>query len=102
MNKTQLEQIAELRPAEAGALLSMSPPMPDAAYDLAGDSVECALKACIAKLTAQHDFPDKNFAAKCFTHKAEALVPLAGLETARAAAVAKDAKLAANWLVVKD
>src|SRR5438045_4183805 len=71
VNKTELEQLADLRLAEAVALLGLTPPMPDGAYYLAGYAVECALKACIAKLTAQHDFPDKNFAAKCFTHKAK-------------------------------
>ena len=76
MNKTGLEQLADLRLAEAVALLGLMPPMPDAAYYLAGYAVECALKACIAKLTDRHDFPDKNFAAKCFTHKAKELVPL--------------------------
>jgi hypothetical protein len=102
VNKTDFEQLADLRLAEAIALLGLTPPMPDAAYYLAGYAVECALKACIAKLTAQHDFPDKNFAARCFTHKAEELVALAGLESARAAAMAADAALAANWLIVKD
>lgn len=102
MNKTDLERLADLRLAEASALLSLTPPMPDAAYYLAGYAVECALKACIAKLTAQHDFPDKNFAAKCFTHKAKELVPLAGLEGVRTAAMAADAILAKNWLIVKD
>jgi hypothetical protein len=102
VNKTDLEQLADLRLAEAVALLNLTPPMPDAAYYLAGYAVECALKACIAKLTAQHDFPDKNFAAKCFTHKAKELVLLAGLESVRAAAMASDAVLAMNWLIVKD
>lgn len=102
MNKADFEQLADLRLAEAIALLGMTPPMPDAAYYLAGYAVEYALKACIAKLTAQHDFPDKNFAAKCFTHKAKELVPLAGLEGLRTAAMAADAALAANWLIVKD
>ena len=102
MNKTDLEQLADLRLAEAVALLGLTPPMPDAAYYLAGYAVECALKACIAKRTAQYDFPDKTFAAKCFTHKAKELVPLAGLESARAAARAADTILAGNWLIVKD
>ncbi len=102
MNKAELEQLADLRLAEAVALLGLTPPMPDAAYYLAGYAVECALKACVAKLTVRHDFPDKDFAVKCFTHKAKELVPLAGLEGARAAAMAADAALAANWLVVKD
>lgn len=102
MNKADLEQLADLRLAEAVALLGLTPPMPDAAYYLAGYSVECALKACIAKLTAQHDFPDKTFATKCFTHKAKDLVPLANLEGVRTAAMAADTVLAGNWLIVKD
>ena len=102
MNKAELEQLADLRLAEAEALLGLTPPMPDAAYYLAGYAVECALKACVAKLTALHDFPDKDFAVKCFTHKAKELVPLANLEGARTAAMAADPALAANWLIVKD
>jgi hypothetical protein len=102
VNKTDFEQLADLRLAEAVALRSLTPPMPAAAYYLAGYAVECALKACIAKLTAQHDFPDKAFAAKCYTHKAKELVPLANLETARATAMAGDPVLARNWLIVKD
>jgi len=61
VNKTDLEQLADLRLAEAVALLGMTPQMPDAAYYLGGYAVECALKACIAKLISQHDFPDKVF-----------------------------------------
>jgi hypothetical protein len=102
VNKTDFEQLADLRLAEAEALLGLTPPMPDAAFYLAGYAVECALKACIAKLTAQHDFPDKNFATKCFTHKVQELVGLAGLESARIAAMATDAVLAGNWLIVRD
>jgi hypothetical protein len=102
VNKTDLEQLADLRLAETVALLGLTPPMPDAAYYIAGYAVEFALKACIAKLTAQHDFPDKYFAAKCFTHKAKELVTLAGLESFRTAAMAADTILAANWLIVND
>lgn len=82
MNKLDLERLADLRLAEAEALLALTPPMPER--------------------TAQHDFPDKSFAAKCFTHKARELVPLAGLDIARATAMASDAALARNWLIVKD
>jgi len=102
VSKKELEQLAELRLAEAVALLNLTPPMPDPAYYLAGYAVECALKACIAKRTAEHDFPDKDFAAKCFTHKAKDLVPLADLEDERSTAMDGEASLAANWLVVKD
>ena len=102
MNKTDLEQLADLRLAEAVALLGMTPQMPDAAYYLGGYAVECALKACIAKLISQHDFPDKVFATKCYTHRPQELIQLARLENDRVAAMDADAALASNWLVVKD
>ena len=47
------------------------------AYYLAGYSVECALKACIAKQTARYDFPDKSKANDSFVHD---LKKLAGVE----------------------
>ena len=38
------------------------------AYYLLGYSVECALKACIAKQTKKHDFPDKEVVKKSYVH----------------------------------
>jgi hypothetical protein len=58
MNRTDFQQLAELRLREAEALLAAG--LPDGAYHLAGYSVECALKACIAKRTQLHDFPEKK------------------------------------------
>ena len=40
VNKADLEQLADLRLAEAVALLGLTPPMPDAAYYLGGYAVE--------------------------------------------------------------
>ena len=62
MNRTDLQQLADVRIAEAHALLTLAVPMSDGAYYLAGYAVECALKACIAKTVNQHDFPDKELA----------------------------------------
>jgi HEPN domain-containing protein len=53
MNRNYFRQLAELRLKEAKALLAAE--LPDGTYYLAGYAVECALKACIAKMTQQHD-----------------------------------------------
>ena len=44
-----------------------------------GYSIECALKACVAKLVKRHDFPEKGFANDAFTHDLEKLIRLTGL-----------------------
>lgn len=91
-----------MRIDEAQALLALKPPRPDGAYYLAGYAVECAVKAAIAKLTSQHDWPDKRFVADCHTHDIFSLVALAGLETARKAVIDVNPAFAQNWLIVKD
>jgi HEPN domain-containing protein len=53
MNREDFQQLAESRLKEARALLTAE--LPDGAYYLAGYAIECALKACIAKRTQQHD-----------------------------------------------
>jgi hypothetical protein len=60
------------------------------------------LKACIAKLTKQHDFPDKELATRCYTHDIEVLVKVAGLALQRQTDTAANPALGANWLLVKD
>jgi hypothetical protein len=68
------------------------------AYYLAGYAVEFGLKACIAKKTKRHSYPDKDLAIKCYTHDVEKLVELAGLK----AALNADPDLLVNWGIVKD
>jgi hypothetical protein len=46
--------------------------------------VECALKACIAKQTQRHDFPDPEFVKGLFVHKPKDLLPKGKLTQARA------------------
>jgi hypothetical protein len=72
------------------------------AYYLVGYSVECALKACVARTVQRHDFPDRNFASRAFTHELEKLLRLAGLEAALEADTAANPQLNLNWTVVKD
>lgn len=75
MNRLDLQQLAETRLADAKALLQAG--QNDGAYYMAGYAVECALKACIAKRTQQHDFPPLD-AAKSYTHNLSELVKIAG------------------------
>ena len=42
-------------------------------------AVECALKACIAKNTQKHEFPDKKRAEQSWKHDLRDLVRMAGL-----------------------
>jgi HEPN domain-containing protein len=101
LHKTDLEQLARAGIREATLLLNHGE-FPGAFY-LAGYAVECALKACIAKLTNQHDFPPRvKFVQDCYTHHIDTLVKTAGLTVDRDAATAADPDLEANGSVVKD
>ncbi|HET6883671.1 MAG TPA: hypothetical protein VFI31_26190 [Pirellulales bacterium] len=99
MNRADFQQLADLRIAEASLLLENA--QFSGAYYLAGYAVECGLKACIAKLTKQDDFPDKD-ANKCYTHDIEKLVVFAQLQSQRKTDSNADPDLGVNWLIVKD
>ena len=74
-----------------------------ATYYLAGCAVECGLKACIAKLTNEHDFPPKPKSIyDYYSHEIEKLIKTAGLTTQRDTDAATDPDLEANWAAVKD
>ena len=75
---------------------------PHGAYYLTGHAVECALKACIARRTRRHDFPDRRVANEAWQHNLEALLSTAGLRGALANASTTSSALAANWAIVKD
>jgi hypothetical protein len=99
VNRTDLQQLAEERVRDAGALLKAG--QWSGAYYLAGYAVECGLKACRAKWTNLHDFPDKELAARCYTHKIETLVEVAGLKGQRDADAKANAALFVTWSIVK-
>jgi len=100
VNRSDFQQLADVRIDEAVVLLGQG--KWDGAYYLAGYAVECALKACIAKLTREFDFPDKQRAANAYTHALDALLKQAELETQLKTDWAVNAPLEANWLTVKD
>lgn len=64
MNRAELQRLAQERISDARVLLDAR--RWPAAYYLAGYAVECALKACIAKLMKSEEYPDRNFAEKCW------------------------------------
>ena len=100
MNRTDFQQLAQERVRDADALLNAG--QWSGAYYVAGYAVECGLKACIAKLTNAYDYPNKDLAQKCYTHKIETLVEVAGLEFQRKADATLNPALGASWIVVKD
>src|SRR5436189_755299 len=100
MNRKDLQGLANERARDAKTLLDAR--HYSGAYHLAGLAVECALKACIAKRSKRHDFPDKKFAADCFDHDLTKLRKLAALDAAFAVAAQTTPALDINWMIVKD
>ncbi|MBD3628195.1 HEPN domain-containing protein [Cyclobacterium sp.] len=99
MNREGLKELSQLRIREAKTLLANQ--FYDGAYYLCGYSVECALKACIAKNTKQYDFPDKKVVIESHTHEIIKLVKIAGLEIDLKNNLT-DPKFQLNWNLVKD
>jgi HEPN domain-containing protein len=100
MNKADFERLTDERLDDARTLLGAG--RWSAAYYLAGYAVECALKACIAKLINAGDFPDKKLAEKSWSHEIEKLVDAAELKTDRDNDALANPNLAVNWTTTKD
>ena len=95
MNRQDLQDLSEVRLKEARALLKEG--LWDGAYYLAGYSIECALKACIARSTAQFDFPEKKKVDASYSHELDALVKVAGLEPALKAQIKNNPVFRRYW-----
>jgi len=100
VNRKDLQRVAETRLKDAQLLYRHR--RFDGAYYLAGYVIECALKACIAKKTRRHDFPDKEFANDVYTHDLTKLLSHAGLGQQLQQEFRNDPKLEYHWGVVKD
>lgn len=100
MNRTDFQRLAMEFLRDAKALLAAR--RWARAYYVSGYVVECGLKAAIAKLTKEGDFPDKGFAEKCWTHELRRLISLAGLRDAWEGDLASDVELDENWSVVTE
>lgn len=101
MNRTDFQELAKIRVEEARVLLDNG--YYAGSYYLAGYAVECALKACIAKLTKRHDFPpNKNAIGKIYVHDLEELMKSAQLWQTFTHDSRMDPKLDWYWTVVQE
>lgn len=100
MTRKQFQTLSKLRQAEAKALFKAK--LFHGAYYLAGYSVECALKACIAKKMKKHDVPDRQLVNDSYTHNLRTLLELSGLAAEMGKEVTSRTATGLNWVVVKD
>jgi HEPN domain-containing protein len=100
VNRSELQQLAEIRLSEAQVLLDAGKFA--GAYYLAGYAIECALKACIAKQVREFDFPDKKLVQEAYTHDLGQLLRRSGVNADLDEAMAHDPRLDDNWTTVKD
>lgn len=94
------QQLAEARLKEAKLLLRGHEP--SGAYYLAGYSIECALKAIIAKQFRANEIPDKRLVNDVYSHELAKLLQLAGLESELNTVCRTDSELDRRWSVVKN
>ncbi len=100
MNRLDFQLLADLRVADAQALLAAG--QFDGAYYLGGYAVECALKSCISSQIKEHDFPDKALVNDSYQHNLERLLDISGVKKQFADRFAANTDFAANWGVIKD
>lgn len=101
MNRSDFQRLANARLRDAQALLRLR--RYGGAYYMAGYAAECALKACVAKLTRRYAFPERhNRENNPYTHDLKRLLKIAGLETALDADAKTRRQLGVNWAVIKD
>lgn len=99
--RKDFKALADLRANEAGVLARSG--KQQGAYYLAGYSVECALKACIAKKTKRYEFPPpREVTRTIYTHDLTGLLKEAGLDGQLEKDMLANPALAANWNTVKN
>jgi hypothetical protein len=99
MDRRDFQELARLRVREATALMKLR--LPDGAYYLAGYALECALKACIAKRTRRHEFPDRKRVEASYSHNLAQLVNEAGLRSVFSEEARQDPGFSDNWDIVQ-
>jgi len=99
MERSDFQRLARTRLQEAKVLLENN--CFDGAYYLAGYAVECALKACIAKQTQRHEFPDKTRVLDSYTHDFAKLLKAANLTTALKKELKTNSVFRNNWQIVE-
>lgn len=65
--------------------------------------MECALKACVAKRTKEHDFPpDRKRVERIYSHDLSALVDAAELGTDLKDVIDRDPLMLSDWNTIQD
>jgi hypothetical protein len=100
VNRADLQQLAELRLADARVLLAAN--AFGGAYYLAGYAIECALKACVAKQIREFDFPDKRLVERSYTHNLAQLLEVSGVKGPFEEETARNQALHSSWTLVRD
>ncbi|MSQ53087.1 MAG: DNA-binding protein [Betaproteobacteria bacterium] len=100
MTRQELHDLSRLRVREARALLNARHHA--GAYYLLGYSVECALKACIARKVRKFDFPDKKTVNDSYVHDLNQLLGVTGLRDSFLREAKASKALDINWTIVKD
>jgi HEPN domain-containing protein len=100
LTRRELQKLTRLRLEDAQMLLLGG--RFAAAYYLTGLAVECALKACIARSTAEFDFPDMDRVRDSWHHDLTGLLRTAGLFDQHAKKAMAMRSFEANWETVKD
>ena len=78
MTRKDLQQLSNTRIREAKHLLLSN--NFSGAYYLAGYTIELGLKACIARKTRKHDFPELNVVRDSFTHDLKKLEAISKIQ----------------------
>lgn len=100
MNRNDFQKLAILRLKEAEALLKNR--CYAGAYYLSGYSIECALKACIAKKTKRYEFPNKNRVKSSYVHDLNKLIDVAELTKELNEEMKLNNNFADYWNTIKD
>lgn len=100
MNRREFKKLSLIRIKEAEILFNNR--RYHGAYYLSGYSIECALKACIAKKTKKYDFPEKQKVIDSYTHDLKKLIKVAGLEPELNREMRANTIFASNWNTVQD
>ena len=100
MNRTDLQVLADIRVADAEALLEAG--RWAAAYYLVGYAVECGLKACAARRIREHDVPERSFVNGFYTHRFDELLRISGFVSFLIEQNSKDPQFRENWETLDD
>ncbi len=98
MDRTELQRLAQERLADAEALFAAG--RFSGAYYLAGYVIECAVKACVAKLTTPESLPDRELARILYTHDLKTLAKAEKLDVAIGQRAKSDPEFDRNWAIV--